>query len=256
MCSIGMYSRSIRGWVQCTRYMSVLMCSIGMYSRLIRGWVQCTRYMSVLMCSIGMYSRLIRGWVQCTRYMSVLMCSIGMYSRLIRGWVQCTRYMSVLMCSIGMYSRLIRGWVQCTRYMSGLMCDIVFQWLIRDGGTIYSEYFWVDAWYRYSVIDSQFGTVYLVTCPVRHMVIMVWNGIQRLTRGGVQCTRYSSTLTRGEYGMEWWQAIDSQLGTDTRYMSGLTCGELDAHDRVWYSGYWSMNTSALLVVRASYSSGI
>ena len=39
-----------------------------------------------------------------------------------------------------------------------------------------------------------------------------------------------SGLTCGEYGMKWRQAIDSQLGTGTRYMSGLTCGELDAHD--------------------------
>ena len=196
--------------------------------------------------------------------------------------------------------------------MSRLMCEIVFQLLICDGGTIYSEYFWVDVWYRYSaidsrgysvpgtvlhwhmvsmvwngdqrliynsvqctrymsglacgeygiewwpVIDSQFGTVYPVTWSVRHVVIMVRNGIQRLFRGGVQCTRYSSMFTRGEYGhrMLWWQAIDSQLGTGTRYMSGLTCGELDAHDRVWYSGYWSIHTSVLLVVRISYSSGI
>ena len=178
-----------------------------------------------------------------------------MFSNWFNVGVQCTSYRSVLMCGIGMYSRLIRGWVQCTRYMSGLMCDIVFQLLIRDGGTVYSEYFWVDVWYRYSaidlrgvsvpgtgvswhvvsmlwngdkrlihnsvqcirymsgltcgeygiewwpVIDSQFGTVYPVTCPVRHVVIMVWNGIKRLIRGGVQSTRYSSTLTSGEYGM-------------------------------------------------------
>ena len=111
-----------------------------------------------------------------------------MFSNWFNVGVQCTSYRSVLMCGIGMYSRLIRGWVQCTRYMSGLMCDIVFQLLIRDGGTVYSEYFWVDVWYRYSAIDLRGG-------------------------GGGKCTRNRCKLTRGEYGMEWWQAIDSQFGT-------------------------------------------
>ena len=96
--------------------------------------------------------------------------------------------------------------------MSRLMCEIVFQLLICDGVTIYSEYFWVDVWYRYSAIDSR-GYSVPGTVLRWHVVSMVWNGDQRLIHNSVQCTRYMSGLACGEYGIEWWPVIDSQFGT-------------------------------------------